>query len=522
MAQQARSSVADRLAQFPSWQVVIAVVTAYVCAWCGAEYLRFQPAAIVRFGLFALLLAALWLRVNRPRLQRREGVTFGIFSNLFALMLVLGYHIQITGSMYSGTMEDNYISGYGIGDLGAFILLAIAGYVLFTALYQLVFGTHQGVASLVRRDATKSLPDLSPVGIKPVLLMSALLLVCWLPYLFIYWPGFIFGDTVVSLSQLQTGNFTNHHPVVFTWLIGLFMKVAGALGFGNTVGVAFYTFFQMCCMALGLGYVVAWIRRRACLRPWLVAVIVCVLGLSPYVATYSVALWKDPIFSVALVVACVMLADYAFTKGSIVRGNHGWLPVFCGVTLVYALFRNNGFYIAVGLWVCLLAFFLWNRRENRGVQLATLGATLACVVFVKVLTGPVYTALGVQPSPTVESAGIMLNQMARVAALDGDMSPSDRVYMNELLPLDKYAETYRPVVVDLLKWDDSFNAAPLDDGLFKHWFSMLVRNPRVYFEAWELETFGYWACNVPGLYTYARNVAGGIPRNLFSEWIGQV
>lgn len=77
----------------------------------------------------------------------------------------------------------------------------------------------------------------------------------------------------------------------------------------------------------------------------------------------------------------------------------------------------------------------------------------------------------------VESLGIPLNQMARVVALDGDMSDSDRAYMDELLPIEEYRSKYRPCCTDLLKWDANFNGAALDEGFLSHWLSMLVRNP---------------------------------------------
>ena len=42
---------------------------------------------------------------------------------------------------------------------------------------------------------------------------------------------------------------------------------------------------------------------------------------------------------------------------------------------------------------------------------------------------------------------------------------------------------------------------------------MLIRNPRVYFEAWEMQTFGYWTVNVPAAALHTSNIDGGVPRN---------
>lgn len=45
----------------------------------------------------------------------------------------------------------------------------------------------------------------------------------------------------------------------------------------------------------------------------------------------------------------------------------------------------------------------------------------------------------------------------------------------------------------------------------------MVHNPRAYFEAWELQTFGFWAVNQPNIYTKL-NISGGVPRNTIETY----
>lgn len=42
---------------------------------------------------------------------------------------------------------------------------------------------------------------------------------------------------------------------------------------------------------------------------------------------------------------------------------------------------------------------------------------------------------------------------------------------------------------------------------------MLIKNPYIYFEAWELQTCGWWATNCPRIHAFG-NIAGGVPRNI--------
>ena len=46
---------------------------------------------------------------------------------------------------------------------------------------------------------------------------------------------------------------------------------------------------------------------------------------------------------------------------------------------------------------------------------------------------------------------------------------------------------------------------------------MLLRNPSIYFEAWELQTFGFWAPNVKGADGLPENFLMGVPYNLVAD-----
>lgn len=225
----------------------------------------------------------------------------------------------------------------------------------------------------------------------------------------------------------------------------------------------------------------------------LALIIVLIFSLSPYIATYSIAIWKDPFFSTALALATLLLMDFVLSKGVIIESSKAWLPCFLILLLIVAFSRNNGIYIIACTEIILLVYWLVTRSkpERSFTHIRKLTGLIACVVVLcLVVTGPIYRALGVASSPRVESVGILLNQMARVAALDGDMDESDKEYLNSIVPLDEHKTLYSPTCTDSLKWSTSFDNTALENGFFEHWLSLLVQNPRAYFEAWELRAFG--------------------------------
>lgn len=273
---------------------------------------------------------------------------------------------------------------------------------------------------------------------------------------------FHFGDSLSSLSQAMGWTaLDNHHPVAYTIYLKCWLKFAGILGSDSTVGVGLSSIFQSVLMSLGFGLLARWVVVRGGIRPVAGIAIALVFSMTPYIATYGIAL---------------LLAS----------------------SLVMVFFRNNGVYILFGA-LALLTIFLIAKSRLRYAKgsCRVIGCMAATLLVFGIVTGPIYSFGGVVPSEASESVGIPLNQMARVVALDGDMFESDREYMNSIYPLEEYKSTYTPCCTDNLKWAPGFNNSALNEGLWGHWASMLARNPNAYFQAWELQTYGFWAVN-PG------------------------
>ena len=89
------------------------------------------------------------------------------------------------------------------------------------------------------------------------------------------------------------------------------------LGIGNTGGCVLYCLVQMGFMAYAFAYLSRWITTRCSLKNYWVLIVVLTFSLSPYIATYSIAMWKDPFFSTALVLTTVLLTDFVLSKGTI-------------------------------------------------------------------------------------------------------------------------------------------------------------------------------------------------------------
>lgn len=492
-----------------------------VSAFFLTKYLRFENptlSSVVLFG--AMLFAIRFVLRNETAIARKHVVVSAVFSFLLSLSLVVGFHIEIGDSPYAGLLAENYITPYSKMDLVGFFFIAVEIFIL--SLSVLLLSDHT-LSKSIQMPSNQT--DKQPVSCvakknavtidKRMLILCAILLeLVWLPYLFTYWPGFIFGDSVSSISQaLGFEQWTNHHPALYTAFISCCLHLGQLLGVGNTGGCAIYSIIQMTFMAFTFSYMANWITSRGRLSwSWGIAITMA-SGMAPYIATYSIAMWKDPFFSCGIVLLTLFLADGFIFKEEI-KASKVQLFALAAILALICFSRNNGVYIVLTTWTALGITLLVQGCKRKiclfDKSIMLIGAAVVVVYYI--ITGPVYAAVGVNQASKAEGLGVPLNQMARVVAYQGDMSESDRAYMNELLPINLYETTYRPCCTDLLKWDQAFNASALDDSFMKHWLSMGLKNPRAYFDAWSLQTCGFWAINIPEVNEF-NNIGGGVPRD---------
>lgn len=507
----------NRLASAQRWIVTaLTLIIAFISSFCIAHYFQVQPEPLVRIIIFFLITFSLWKVKQAAPFKTCEVICLALFSILLAFSLVLGYHIVIeNGNGYRNLMTESYISPYDISDLCALIFMVPGLYTLLATAF--LFVKYSNPANFPFLFDDKAQRVISP---KSLLIIAALLFAACLPYLLLYWPGFLFADSLSSLNQaLGFEAFSNHHPFIYTLFIKGCLEVGFIFGLDATGGCALYSIIQMTFLSLCFSYLINWVISRCHLKKEWLLILAAVFGFTPYIATYSVAMWKDPLFSAALVTLSLLLMDFILTKGSVVKESKTWLPFYALMLIIVVFTRNNGVFIVAFLCVTTLLMGVFFRRKGSFAGLRSASATSIIILAVFLaITGPLYNIMGVAATEKVESFGVLLNQMARVAAYEGDMSEADQSYMDSLLPLELYPSTYRPCSIDLLKWDPHFNSEALNDGFFSHWVSMLLRNPLVYFEAWELETCGFWTINQPTINERVSNISGGVPVNTTSHF----
>ena len=467
-------------------------VVLFAGAWVLSVYLQLFPVPLMR----ALLIAGTFFGLNglsRNPASRKEIAAFSLFSCPVSAALIIGQHIHVE-DIYSGTLTQNYMTPFSLADAAALFLLIPVLTVLFLALYRCI----------LRAPAVNLNRPVSPFHTKHLLFTFGALVLCYLPYLLLYWPGVILNDTLSSIDQaLGFAPLVHHHPVPYTLFIKLCLQLGEALFSSRTIGYALYTTSQMLFVSAVLACMIDWLSRRT--HSFVRIALTALFSLTPYFAVYSVAGWKDPIFSVCVAALSVFLLRSTLKPRLSLRS--GLLYALLLIIIVFSRTNGVGILALVALWQ-FARYLLTKKRVCR--MLSGIAVAVAALYFI--VTGPVYDRAGIATDKR-EANALVLQQMARVAALDGDMSESDRAFLNEMLPLDLYKEVYRPCCVDLLKWHEQFDASCVSSDMYKHWLSLFIQNPVTYAEAWVLNTFGFWTLNVPEINSAEWNLSRGVVRN---------
>lgn len=498
----------NRFKKFNSIRLITGGLFSLLSAWALAEHLNIQPAAGVGLVLLTAMLFSL-LRLQKHHVNRTEGIVFLFFAAVISLVLVLGEHLNIDYPYY-GTIEHNYITPYSTRDIAAFLMMIPGLWMIFSALY----------TCAANQRFVLDQPDSQPHRKRQGIILIGLL-AGWIPYLLCWWPGIMLEDTTYSVWQaLDFEVPVNNHPVLYTLLIKGCFQLGEILFHSRTAGYAIYTIVQMVYVGLLLSWIINWVWRHAHLRTVWGVCIAAIFALTPYFGMFSIAGWKDPIFSISVAALSVWMLENSLHQFH--KPSKGSLCFYILLLLVIVFFRHNGVIVLACVLVYQAIVCLLHRKQPcRSERLLTIVTCAALAVYLIVLF-PVYDYFGVEKNRKSESSGLFIQQMARVAAVGGDMTEADQEYLSRLYRWNKYDQDYRPTSVDQFKWSALFNHDVVEEGFVRPWFSMLVRNPVVYAEAWELNSFGFWTLNVPLINQDTTMIEFGVVRNATEESVQSI
>lgn len=425
--------------------------------------------------------AAVWILTDkaaegREKRDKRERIAAALLGGAFSLCLAFGVSLERAENVNFG---DGMMWFSAVVWALIFSLWICKGWEMLERRMELAGAVSVGGGERGKWEKWENLS----AGKRTAILFGFLLL-CWLPVFLAVYPGFFVYDAQDEFVQVQTRNFTTHHPLPHVLLLGGIISAVNKWCGSYNAGIAVYTLFQMGLMAGVFTFMVSYMRKCG-IRLWARAAAAVYFGFFPVIVMFTLCSAKDGIFTGALLLLLIALDEMAREREKFFVG---WKrPLFfCVSAWVMMCFRHNGAYAFLALIPLLFLFMKGCRKELiicSGGIFAAYFLTSAGLAFV----------LSAEDSENQEMLTVPIQQMARTYRYDKEsLSEEERKTLYEILPEDALSR-YVPKVSDGVKIcfrNDAFASDPMKYG--KLWLKMGMRHPFTYLNAWFMTSYGFW------------------------------
>ncbi len=331
---------------------------------------------------------------------------------------------------------------------------------------------------------------------KVLLLIWLLIFLSWIPAFLLLFPGVLSYDTISQVGSALGTIDSNHHPILHTWLIRVFMKF-GMVAFSSyEIGIGLMSLLQMILLSFALAYMVVFLKKQSVPLPFVVGTFV-MSSLWFLNSCMAVSIIKDTLFSAFFVLFVCLFTELVRCPKEFCH-NKRKLIFFPLITFLMCAFRNNGIHIYV---FCIVFLFVLNcaKKEKIKSYLKLLVIMIIPVIVFKLYTGPFFKEIGVEQGQVREALSVPIQQLQRVAVYRWDELSDDQkqkmdYYIDNLLWRDwEPGRKYSPCFADPAKscfYSEHYNSSPKD--FWKFYLSTGGQFTKEYIAAFLSNTVGYW------------------------------
>ncbi len=326
---------------------------------------------------------------------------------------------------------------------------------------------------------------------RPTLAAMVLFIVCWSPYLVIFYPGTVISDMSWMFEQLQgITQMTTWHSVFTTWVFGGAISLGCLLGGGDNLGCFLYMLLQTAALAYACARAVTVVRRLGMRWRGQVSVLLF-FAVVPIWGGYSMMIGKDTLHTATLLLLLVSTLEWA-RRLRVFRARQ-WLG-YAALALLACLWRNNGAYVVVP---SLLCFILIAKGRDR----AWLGGILAGVLIaVTVLGSVIVPALGIVDNTASGIYSVPFQQTARIVRNHGkSLTAEEKAEIDRVLDVNTIGSVYQPWISDPVKltYKQFGMGADIEKAALTRfrqtWLSLVRKYPVTSIQAFMAGNRGYYA-----------------------------
>ena len=334
----------------------------------------------------------------------------------------------------------------------------------------------------------------------PIIITMILILLCWLPYIIIFYPGGSTGDTVDSIFQffhnqeswsINTINLLSskvyinkHHSVLFTIILGLCIKVG--LYF-NSFDLGFYIFiiFQL-LIVLSIFILMLYYFKKNNIPFWIIILSIIYICFSPIIIQYSLTAVKDTLSAAFTLLYTIFLLQIIKNYNSIFTNKLRLILLIITMLLVMML-RNNGIFTIILSFPFLILLYKEKRKKIVNVLL------LVLIIFFS-YNNILLPNLKVSNGSRREILSIPFMQLARTAKYHKEEFTKEEINnIDKVLDFENMINNYTPDISDGVKnLYKKSSTKQANSNLIKIWYKYLKKHPLIYIESFLNSTYKYF------------------------------
>lgn len=299
-----------------------------------------------------------------------------------------------------------------------------------------------------------------------------ILMIAWFPIFLAYYPGVFAYDVGSQIKQYLEADYTMHHPLLHTFILGVFYSLGEALDKYNW-GVALYSLFQMGISALIMSYALLYLRKVG-VNIVTRFIILGFFAIWPINSIMVISTTKDVFFSVAVLLFIVVLLQFLSREEIKVSS----CIVITGVGILVYLLRNNAMYVFFVWGIIFVCCMLFSKQPKK----KSISSILILCGILLLGNG---LNLGMQSVTNAESSSVkeMLSvpdmQMARCLALEKENLDEDLYGAYEKLGITD--GPYRISLADGLKSKVAIEGQ--EKLFFETWVATILKYPETCIDA---------------------------------------
>lgn len=303
-------------------------------------------------------------------------------------------------------------------------------------------------------------------------------LLCWLPWLVVCWPGVMRDDTIAQFMQSAGYHrYYSQHPLFDTLIFGLFWNIGSAVH-NLLLGMGLYIFVQALAFAAGVALVLCYLRKLGSPRSLLVAVFLF-FAFCPAIVGAVPTMAKDSLHAVFLLPLSIVFIETCRTRGVVLSR---WPVAVTMVTLIIlcALSKRTATLAIICAFLVLVVI-------SKGYRTRVISCLVVAIVLAQGVIEPgLEKVTHARITPGKEVMGLVMLPVARMQAENPEyLTSQERDALSEVMNVEEAGETYAGYRVDETSWTINNEASAQQKvRAIGAWISLGLRAPAEYIKAY--------------------------------------